>query len=240
MYRYTGFFQRYPTENNTAKKYTVALADDHVLIRNGLAGLINSFTDYEVLFQATNGQDFIEQLSSSTHKLPDIALLDINMPKKDGYETAHWIKQHHPGIKILALSMYDNENYIIRMLKNGARGYILKDAEPTELKSALDSIIQKGYHYSELITGHLINTLNKFDEDPKTKNALLVTDKELEFLHYICTELSYKEIADRMYLSPRTIDGYRDAMFDKLNIKTRVGLALYAVKNGLVNLNSKM
>ncbi|WP_225975335.1 response regulator transcription factor [Panacibacter ginsenosidivorans] len=230
-------FRRMPLENNGAQTYTVALADDHVLIRNGLAGLINSFPDYKVLFQAANGQDFIDQLP--LHDLPHVALLDINMPKKDGYETANWIRHHHPSVKILALSMYDNENYIIRMLKNGAKGYILKDAEPAELKLALDSIIHKGYHYSELVTGHLINTINKFDEDPKAKTALLLSDRELEFLQYVCSELSYKEIADKMFLSPRTIDGYRDAMFEKLNIKTRVGLALYAVKNGIVNLNNK-
>jgi two-component system invasion response regulator UvrY len=226
-----------PQIANGSKQYTVALADDHVLIRNGLAGLINSLDEYEVIFQATNGQDFIEQLP--LHNIPTVALLDINMPKKNGYETAHFIRQNYPTIKILALSMYDNENYIIRMLKNGARGYILKDAEPTELKMALDSIIQKGYHYSELVTGHLINTINKFDEDVKTKTTMLLSEREIEFLQYVCTELSYKEIADRMYLSPRTIDGYRDAMFEKLNIKSRVGLALYAVKNGIVNLNNK-
>lgn len=224
-------------KEGNSKKYTVALADDHALIRNGLAGLINSFNEYEVIFQAGNGQEFIEQLA--LHEPPTVALLDINMPKKNGYETAHFVRQHYPSIKILALSMYDNENYIIRMLKNGARGYILKEAEPAELKMALDSIIQKGYHYSELVTGHLINTINKFDEDPKTKTTLLLTEREIEFLQYVCTELSYKEIADKMFLSPRTIDGYRDAMFEKLNIKTRVGLALYAVKNGIVNLNNK-
>lgn len=229
--------QHYPTQTTSAAKYTVALADDHVLIRNGLAELINSFSNYKVLFQAANGQDFIEQIDKNDP--PNVALLDINMPKKDGYETAHWIRHNHPKVKILALSMYDNENYIIRMLKNGACGYILKDAEPLELRMALDSIIQKGYHYSELVAGHLINTLNKFDEDPKTKNALLLTDREMEFLQYVCTELSYKEIADKMFLSPRTIDGYRDTMFERLNIKTRVGLALYAVKNGLVNLNNR-
>ena len=102
------------------KPYTVALADDHVLIRNGLAGLINSFDDYKVLFQATNGVDLIDKLSHET--IPEIILLDINMPKKDGYETALWLKQNHPEVKILALSMYDNETSIIRMLKNGARG----------------------------------------------------------------------------------------------------------------------
>jgi two-component system invasion response regulator UvrY len=218
------------------KPYTVALADDHVLIRNGLAGLINSFDDYKVLFQATNGIDFIDKLS--TNEVPDIVLLDINMPKKDGYETALWLKQNHPDVKVLALSMYDNETAIIRMLKNGAKGYILKDAEPMELKTALDSVMQKGYHYSELVTGHLINTINKIDDGAKNKSALLLSDREMEFLHHVCSELSYKEIADKMFVSPRTVDGYREALFEKLNAKTRVGLVLYAIKNGIVNLNA--
>jgi len=214
---------------------TVALADDHVLIRNGLAGLINSFDNYKVLFQAANGQEFIDRITNIN--IPDIALLDINMPKKDGYETALWLKQNYPDVKILALSMYDNETAIIRMLKNGAKGYILKDAEPTELKTALDAVIHKGYHYSDLVTGHLINTISKIDDNSKTKSALLLSEREMEFLNHVCTELSYKEIADKMFVSPRTVDGYREALFEKLNVKTRVGLVLYAIKNGIVNLN---
>ena len=219
-------------KNGGQKHTTVALADDHVLIRNGLAGLINSFEGYTVLFQAANGQELIDMLQASPR--PDIVLLDINMPKKDGYETAQWLKQNHPDVKILALSMYDNETAIIRMLKYGAKGYILKDAEPSELRSALDD--NKGYHYSEMVTGHLISTISKLNEDEKAKNALLLTDREIEFLKFICSELTYKEIADQMFISPRTVDGYRETMFEKLNIKTRVGLALYAVKNGIVNL----
>ncbi|SRR6266536_3576890 len=219
------------------KPYSVALADDHVLIRNGLAGLINTFDDYKVLFQAANGQEFIDKVSAQT--FPDIALLDINMPKKDGYETALWLKQNYPEIKVLALSMYDNETAIIRMLKNGAKGYVLKDAEPMELKTALDSMMHKGYHYSEFVTGHLINTINKIDNNAKTKSALFLSDREMEFLQHVCSELSYKEIADKMFVSPRTVDGYREALFERLNVKTRVGLVLYAIKNGLVNLDNK-
>lgn len=215
--------------------YKVALADDHVLIRNGLASLINTFDGYKVLFQAANGQELIDTLNPKN--LPDVILLDINMPKKDGYETAKWLKAKYPEIKILALSMYDNETAIIRMLKNGAKGYILKDAEPFELKAALEAVLHKGYYYSDLVTGHLINSISKMDEDKKVRNALIINDRETEFLKLCCTELSYKEIADKMFLSPRTIDGYRDALFDKLNAKTRVGLVMYAIKNGIVNLS---
>lgn len=213
--------------------YKIALADDHVLMRNGLASLINTFDDYKVIFQGADGQELIDNINKTS--LPDIVLLDINMPKKDGYETALWLKTNHPEIKILALSMYDNEAAIIRMLKNGAKGYILKDAEPGELKAALDAVLHKGYYYSELVTGHLINRVNKMDEANKTKNTALLNEREKEFLKYCCTEMGYKEIADKMHLSPRTIDGYRDTLFEKLNLKTRVGLVMYAIKNGLVN-----
>ncbi len=207
-------------------KPSVVLVDDHVLLRNGLANLIRSFGGYAVLFEAQNGKDLIRQLRPCF--LPDIILLDINMPQMDGYDTALWLKENFPEIKILALSMYDADNSIIRMLKNGAKGYILKDSSPAELRKALDSVIRKGFHYSEMVTGKLIHTLC-------LENAGGLTDREVEFLKLACTELTYKEIADQMHLSPRTIDGYRDALFQKLEVRTRVGLVLYAMKNGIVH-----
>lgn len=216
-------------ENTKAK---VALVDDHVLLRNGLASLVRDL-GYTVSFEASNGEDFIEKLK--TNRPPDIVLLDINMPKKDGYETALWLKRNHPAVKVLALSMYDDENAIIRMLKNGARGYILKDAEPEELKAALASVLAKGFHYSDMVTNRLIHTINTLDEpENETKSLLGLAEKEIEFLKLASTEMTYKEIAERMKLSPRTIDGYREALFEKLNVKNRVGLVLFAIKNGVV------
>lgn len=218
----------------TTLKPAVVLVDDHVLLRNGLANLIRSFGEYAVLFEAYNGLDFIRQLKPRS--LPDLVLLDVYMPEMDGYETALWIKQNYPGIKILALSMYDTDNSIIRMLKNGVKGYILKDIEPTELKMALESVIYKGFYYSEMVTGKLIHTINTLDGGEQKVNHLLrLNDRELEFLKLACTECTYKEIAEQMYLSPRTIDGYRDALFEKLTVKTRVGLVLYAIRNGIVS-----
>ena len=217
------------------KEVKVVLVDDHVLLRNGLTSLINSFGGYKVLFEANHGKDFIDQLKPGN--VPEIVLLDINMPEMDGYETAIWLKKNHPLIKVLSLSMYDNENAIIRMFKAGAKGYILKDCDPSELRTALDSVNGKGFYYSEMVTGRLIHTINQMDdEDNNTGNLIQLSDREIEFLKLICSELTYKEIADKMFLSPRTIDGYRDTLFEKLNAKTRVGLVMYAIKNGIVSL----
>ncbi len=217
------------------EKYKIVLADDHILMRKGLASLIDTFEEYKVIFQGANGQELINSLNKKS--LPNIVLLDINMPKKDGYETAYWLKTNYPQVKILALSMYDNEISIIKMLQNGAKGYILKDAEPSELKAALDAILLKGFYYSELVTGHLMNNINKTDEKNSTRNNSL-SARELEFLKYCCTEMAYKEIADKMSVSPRTVENYRDSLFEKLDVKTRVGLAIYALKSGIVNLSS--
>jgi two-component system, NarL family, invasion response regulator UvrY len=213
---------------------SIALVDDHSLLRNGLAQLVQSL-GYCIAFEASTGKEFIEQLK--LYDTPTLVLMDINMPEMDGYETTKWLKQHHPDVHVLALSMYDNEASIIKMLKCGAKGYILKDSDPAELKAAIDAVINKGYYYSDLVSGKLIHAINKIEDEGSDVHALTnLSDRETEFLKYSCTELTYKEIAEKMFVSPRTIDGYRDALFEKLNIKTRVGLAMYAIKNGLVQL----
>ena len=140
-------------------------------------------------------------------------------------------------MKVLALSMYDNETSIIRMLKCGARGYILKDSEPAELKAAINDLETKGFYYSDLVSGKLMHAINKMDDDGDgLKSLVSLSERETDFLKHSCSELTYKEIADKMYVSPRTIDGYRDALFEKLQVKTRVGLVMYAIKNSIVNL----
>jgi DNA-binding NarL/FixJ family response regulator len=213
---------------------TVALVDDHVLLRNGLASLVRNL-GYEVVFEANHGDDFIATMK--TQGKPDLVLMDINMPVKDGYETTMWLKKNHPEVMVLALSMYDDESAIIRMLKSGARGYIMKDSEPAELRSALDALVRKGFYYSEMVTGRLMRSISDMDEQGNaSKNPFSLSDREIEFLKLACTEMTYKEIADKMILSPRTIDGYRDALFEKLDIKTRTGLVIYAIKNGIVKI----
>lgn len=211
----------------------IVLVDDHVLLRKGLADLVSN-QGYSVLFEAGNGKEFCEKLQKEN--LPDLVLLDINMPVMDGYETALWIKRNYPDIKVLALSMYDDENAVIRMVKNGARGYILKDTEPAELRSAIEAILNKGFYYTEMVTGRLIHSISGMDDEQQaTQQQLLnLTEREIEFLKLACSEMTYKEIADKMHLSPRTVDGYRDTLFQKLELKTRTGLVIYAIKNGIV------
>jgi two-component system, NarL family, invasion response regulator UvrY len=213
---------------------SIVLVDDHSLLRMGLATLVESQGN-TVLFEAGNGKEFQQKLDSTN--LPHIVLMDINMPEMDGFETTQWLKQNHPNVKVLALSMYDNETSIIRMLKCGARGYILKDSEPAELKEAIAALMDKGFYYSDLVSGKLMHAINNMDDDDDDglKNLVPLNDRETDFLKYACTEMTYKEIADKMFVSPRTIDGYRDALFEKLKLKTRVGLVMYAIKNAIVN-----
>lgn len=214
---------------------TVALVDDHELLRSGLAGIVNTFDGYKVVMEADNGKVFINNLKGKP--APDIILLDITMPVMDGYETAGWIKTNLPDTKVLVLSMLENEGAIIRMLKNGARGYILKDSNPKILRLALNNIRDTGYFINDLISNKLMHYINQEESSEMQVLPLQhLSDNELCFLKLICTDKTYKEIAEDMSLSPRTIDTYRDNLFKKLQIKTRTGLAIFAIRNGLIDM----
>jgi two-component system, NarL family, invasion response regulator UvrY len=215
-------------------KATVALTDDHVLLRNGLANLLTEL-GYQVLFQADNGKQLVEKLK--THAAPQVMLMDINMPQMNGYDATQWLKENHPSVKVLVLSMLDDDTSIIRMFRSGAKGYILKDCDPEELETAIQSLLTKDFYHSEEISGKLIRAihhLDRIDANTPAEKQVQLNEKELEFLNWACTELSYKEIADKMNLSPRTVEGYRDHLQDKLDCRGRIGLVLWAIKNGVV------
>jgi two-component system invasion response regulator UvrY len=214
------------------KKIQVGIVDDHSLLRKALAKLIGSFENYEILFEGDSGKVIKDKVTQ--HIVPDIVLLDVNMPEMDGYETVRWLHKNYPQVKVLALSMFSDENTIIRMLRLGAKGYILKNIEPEELKLALDSIMKKDFYLSEYISGKIISGLHKDLGNPE--DPIVLTDKEKEFLRLLCTELAYKDIADKMFISPRTVDNYRKTLFEKLKVRTRVGLVIFAIKNGLVEI----
>ncbi len=211
-------------------KHTIAIIDDHILFAQSLKGLINTFDDFEVTHHAINGKVFIDDLKNTT-KLPEIALMDLNMPIMDGLETTEWLTKNHPTIKVLALSMDDDEKSILKMIRNGAKGYLLKDIHPDILLEALQSLLKEGYYHSKKVSDTLVHSLHS-DTDSKTP-IIKLTDRELEFLKLASTEMTYKEVADVMCLSPKTIDGYREQLFKKLEVKNRIGLVLYAIKNKL-------
>lgn len=213
---------------------SIALIDDHSLIRNGLAQLIENL-GHSIAFEANNGLEMQEKLNPG--ELPQLVLMDINMPQMDGFDATQWLKVHYPDLPVLALSMYDTETSIIRMLKCGAKGYILKDSDPSELQVAIINVLNKGYYYSDLVSGKLIHAINKIEDDGSNINTFSnLSEREIDFLKHACSEMSYKEIAAKMFVSPRTIDGYRDDLFEKLHVKTRVGLVMYAIKNGVVRI----
>ena len=215
-----------------ANKIKIAIADDHALFRKGISELMSDFDEIEVLFDAGNGAELIKLIGEAAKK-PDVCLLDINMPVLDGFETAKQVKQKWPDIKILAVSMYDQDFTIIRMLHCGATGYVLKDIEPEELKDAIVQIHTTGFYYSKAIGSDVLDIAQLQEEDER---YIPITDNEKQFLKLCCTELTYKEIADRMGCSPRTVDGYRDKLFTKLHVTSRTGLAMYALREGIASI----
>lgn len=215
-------------KNNSIK---IAMADDHVLLRSALASLINTFENCEVIIQAGSGKELIDLLQKKQHEI-NIVLLDLNMPNMDGFETATWLKDYCPNINVLMLTMYDSEVTLIRLLQAGVKGFLKKDIHPSELKFAIQSVNQYGYYYSHNTTGKLVNLFRNSDEMKLQKSIL--SDQEIYFLKLAATDLTYKEIAMQIELNPRAVDNLRDHLFEKLDVKSRVGLAMYAIRQGIV------
>lgn len=218
--------------NKTGRKIKVIVADDHVLMRNALSRLVGTLEGYEVLAEADNGRDLKNKIQQ--HLVPDIVLLDVNMPEMDGFQTTQWLYKNYPHIRVLVLSMLSDEKTIIKMFRLGAKGYLLKNTDPEELKKALDAIVAKNVYLSEYVSDKLVSGLNKYAE--LDEKPVLLNEREKEFLRWVCSELSYKDIAEKMNLSPRTVDDYRQALFTKLKVHSRVGLVLYAIRNALVEI----
>ncbi|OYU56667.1 MAG: DNA-binding response regulator [Chitinophagaceae bacterium BSSC1] len=211
----------------------VAIVDDHTLFRKGLASLIAVFPDYKVMFDASTGKDFIAQLNPK--KLPDIVLMDISMPEMDGFATTEWLKNNYPDVKVLALSTMDAETAIIKMIKCGAKGYVLKDADLSELKLAFSELIRVGFYYNDIVSRKVMQSLTQLVDDKSELSAFMnLNENELTFIKLACSEKTYQQIAKEMFKSEKTIDGYRADIFQKLNISSRVGLAMFAIKHGIV------
>jgi DNA-binding NarL/FixJ family response regulator len=209
----------------------VYIIDDHALFSNSLQMLINQFERYSVAYCGYNGKDLIFSLQNKNLPPPDIILLDVNMPVMNGVETMSWISKNRPEIPVLVLTMQDDENIMLEMLKSGIKGYLLKDITPAILQKALDDILNFGFFHSEKMTKLLIGAVHN-----NQHHKLDLKEREKDFLKLVCMEKTYKEIADEMNLSPKTIDGYRETLFEKLQVKSRVGLVVFAIKQGIFRL----
>ena len=210
-------------------KTRIGIVDDHQLFLKSLGLMLESFNNYDVVLEALNGKDMQEKMKGKK-LLPEIMLIDVNMPVMDGIATARWLKENHPSIKLVALSMNNNDNTIINMLKAGCCAYLLKDTHPDELEKALHEIILKGRYNADAanINYHRLIVSESNNED------LHLTDKEKLFLQFACTDITYKQIAEKMHLGESTIDSYRAMLFKKLNVQSRVGLVLEAMKRNLI------
>jgi DNA-binding NarL/FixJ family response regulator len=208
----------------------VAYAEDHVAVRKGIISILQLSGDIEVDIEADNGAEMLRKLMQ-TRKLPDVCIIDINMPEMDGFSLLLEIKKRWPRMRTLILTLYDNEAYIIKMIRQGANGYLLKTCDPAEIRTALISIHEHGYYYSHTADQRKFDAVLNKEVKP-----LHLTDAEKEFLKYSCADLSYSEIAVRMNTSLRSVQGYRDRLFKKLNVSNRVALALYAIQEGIVTI----
>jgi len=211
----------------------IALVDDHVLLRNALASLINKFEDCRVIHQSGNGKELTKAILSGL--VPDIIILDLNMPHMDGHQTALWLNKHYPEINVLMLTVYDSDLSLIRLLQCGVKGFVKKDVHPKELKFAITSIMNTGFYYSHNTTGKVVSFFSKTDDGITKLQKAILSDEETMFFKLICTDLTYKEIAARMNLNHRTVDTMRDHLFERLDVRSRVGLVMIAIKQGIVS-----
>ncbi|HET8828501.1 MAG TPA: response regulator transcription factor [Pelobium sp.] len=211
------------------RKIRIALADDHQLFRSGLVSLLKDLPEFEIIFEASTGEEILDKMAGKLK--PDILLLDIKMPKGTGFDVVAKVKADYPLIKIIVLSMFSDEATVMKMIKAGVEGYVLKDANQQEFIDGIYAVSKDEIYYSQGINKVIQKSFLK-PSQARTK----LTANETVFLTLLCQQLSNKEIADKMCLSVRTIDGYRDQLFEKLEVKSRIGLVLYAIKNKIVEI----
>lgn len=211
---------------------TVALVDDHRIFCESLSNLINDFDDFSMLWTAQDGNNVIQLLKQKIN-IPDILLLDIVMPGMSGLELARWVFENNKNIKVLALTMEEDDNNVIQMLQYGVKGYLLKGIGTEELHTALQQIVKYGYYYTPIITNNIHKQVEK-------KIALSgmpeLSDRENQLLLHLCTDLTYAEISRKMFLSESTVDTYRARLFEKFEVKNRIGLILKAINLGIIKL----
>ena len=212
------------------EKVKIIIVDDHLMIRSGLALLLNSIENYKVLGGASNGIEFLEMLDNYD---PDLVFMDINMPKMNGVEATKEALKKKPDMKIVALSMNEDESSLDDMLQAGVKGFLLKKAGTDELQKAIEVVLNDGNYFSQ----ELMKFLTRKIIPSKTNNQVLFNAREKEVLKYLCMGLSTQEIADKIFVSVRTVEAYRASLLEKTNTKNSIGVVLYAIKNKLVNID---
>lgn len=207
--------------------YSVVVVDDHYLLSQAIGGLVQEFKNFDVLYLCKNGQELLDKLEEDPQNVPDLVLMDIKMPILNGIETTEKLKNDYPSVNVLALSIEEDEYTIMKMLRAGAKGYLLKDTKKDILEEALLEVMNKGRYYTNTVSKILMGSFKKHDD-------LDIKEKELDFIKLACTDMSYKEIAEAMFCSYKTVEGYRDSVYRKLGLKNRIGLMLYAIQNKIV------
>jgi len=215
------------------KPINLAIADDHKIFRNGLKATLEDFPDFNLMIEASNGRELIGLLATHT---PDVILMDIKMPEMDGMQTTAYVSQNFKHIKVLALSMHNEDKYIVDMMRAGASGYLLKNAEPEEIIEAINTVHNKGFYFNEHLSVTLIKQLvGPGHTDTIGQQSVELNDREIEVLKLVCQECSNQEIADKIFLSVRTVEGYRARLFEKTGSKNLVGLVIFAIKRGIIS-----
>ena len=211
-------------------KIKIIIADDHQLFRNGLKILLDSFPEFEVTGEASNGEEFLKMIKTTP---ADIALMDINMPEMDGIEATRKALKIYPAISIIALSMYGEEEYYYKMVDAGAKGFILKDSDISEVKEAILTVIKGGSYFSQELLYHVIQKIKHREHESKTAN---LSKREKEILFKICEGFSNQEIAASLFISKRTVDKHRANLLGKTNSKNTASLILFAIRNKLIEI----
>lgn len=215
------------------KKIKIAIADDYKIFREGLKVSLGQDDNLQVIFEAENGEDLIAGLETIQ---PDIIIMDLKMPIMDGMEATQIIRKKFNAIKVLVVSMYEDDKFIIHLMEIGANGYLLKNAEPEEIRKAIYAVYENGYYFNDLVNKALLKKLVlKNNIKPSFNENIDLTERELEVLKLICEEKTAAEIAKQIFLSPRSVEGIRQRLIEKIGVRNTAGIVMFAVKNGLTD-----
>jgi len=211
----------------------VAIADDHKIFRKGVILSLRHYTNIKFVGEAENGQQLLDLLPEAK---PDVVLMDLRMPVKDGIETTKYISKHFPNILVVVLTMHEDEKFVIHLMENGANGYLLKSTDPVEIKRAITEVVSKGYYLNNFVNRILIKRAhNKSKAAPSLNSDMQVTEKEKLVMRYICMEFTSQEIGEKMDISPRTVESIKERLIKRFGLKNTAGLVFFAVKNNLID-----